>query len=643
MEHKTYARPSTPDNRPETPDSRPGTPEATPPPRRRRHGYTIPEEPEVEDIGPDVEDGKKSAYDYIRASRTKPGAEASGGTRIGQFSRFSTRRKMNQTRSRTPESDKPTDRGGRERPRSADWSEAVPDDGSAPPPERPASAAAGETPDVKKDPDYIRRLAQERAQKWWWGGDRPESAPPDYERNYDSTHYNTTPPEESSGYSDIPKTEKPQESQSSYRDSFKPQTGPSSTGYSSTGPSNTGPSGPAPSGAGFSDYTNSSSYTGYTEANPGSSSYTEAPPGSSSYTGAPPGSSSYTGATPGSSSYTGATPGSSSTNGTGQDSSYQEAGGYKSRFFGSSSKPSATSDSTPLKEPKIPDPKSTDKTQEEIMDEISDALEEAWKLPEHQRKKIIKRILLKWHPDKNIGNEQFATEITQHIQYDIARLEQGLPRGGATTAGSGFFSSGNPFAGSSEFQKNFQNAYQYFYEQMNNRAKEHKKNRERYQDNFSKTKDDFKSSKFNVPPSFSKTNPQPTQAFQFFRQAQEDLKAADNDYNSREPAFEWVCMKAHQAAEKSLKAAQFMVDAVSSFSHDLPTLAATMDDNTIRTLAIRLQSIVGDANKFYNPDPIDFVIIPHEEFTREKALNASIIATEILEKVRIMMGIEKNP
>jgi len=298
-----------------------------------------------------------------------------------------------------------------------------------------------------------------------------------------------------------------------------------------------------------------------------------------------------------------------------------------------------------MPEPKIPEPHAG-KTQEEIMEEISDALEEAWKLPEGQRKKIIKRILLKWHPDKNIGNEQFATEITQHIQVEIDRIEQGLPRGGIPQPGSGFFSSGNPFAGSSEFQRNFQNAYQYFYEQMNQRAKEHKKNRERYQDNFSKTygakKDDYKS-KFNVPPSFSKTNPQPTQACRFFRQAQEDLKAADNDYNGHEPAFEWVCMKAHQAAEKSLKAAQFMVDAVSSFSHDLPTLAATIDDNTVRTLAIRLQSIVGDANKFYNPDPIDFVVIPHEEFTREKALNSTIIATEILEKVRIMMGIEKYP
>ena len=72
-------------------------------------------------------------------------------------------------------------------------------------------------------------------------------------------------------------------------------------------------------------------------------------------------------------------------------------------------------------------------------------------------------------------------------------------------------------------------------------------------------------------------------------QAQEDLKAADNDYHSANPAYEWVCFKAHQAAEKALKAAQFSVDAVASFSHDLPSLAATIEDQELRSLAIKLQ------------------------------------------------------
>ena len=51
---------------------------------------------------------------------------------------------------------------------------------------------------------------------------------------------------------------------------------------------------------------------------------------------------------------------------------------------------------------------------------------------------------------------------------------------------------------------------------------------------------------FDVPPSFSSSNPQPNQAKRFLRQAQEDLRAADNDYEPEEPAYEWVCFKAHQ-------------------------------------------------------------------------------------------------
>jgi len=49
-----------------------------------------------------------------------------------------------------------------------------------------------------------------------------------------------------------------------------------------------------------------------------------------------------------------------------------------------------------------------------------------------------------------------------------------------------------------------------------------------------------------VPPTFGSVNPQPAQAKRFLRQAQEDLRAADNDYDAEEPAFEWACFKAHQ-------------------------------------------------------------------------------------------------
>merc|ERR1712168_1106483 len=138
-------------------------------------------------------------------------------------------------------------------------------------------------------------------------------------------------------------------------------------------------------------------------------------------------------------------------------------------------------------------------------DEVSDSLEEAWLLDERQKKKIIKRLLLKWHPDKNLGQEAFATVITQHIYAEMERLDLGLPRPSQRTQHD--FDPRNPFSGSTNFQKNFEDAYKFFFEQMNQRAKDHK--------------DKGSSFKFDVPPTFASTNPQPAQAKRFFRQAQE--------------------------------------------------------------------------------------------------------------------------
>jgi len=96
--------------------------------------------------------------------------------------------------------------------------------------------------------------------------------------------------------------------------------------------------------------------------------------------------------------------------------------------------------------------------------------------------------------------------------------------------------------------------------------------------------------------------------------------------------FSFVCDE--QAAEKALKAAQFHVDAISSLSHDLICLAASLEDIELRRLAQQLQRIVGNSNKLYNPDPIDFIVIPHDEYTKEMSLAAVAIAQDILGRVK---------
>ena len=73
---------------------------------------------------------------------------------------------------------------------------------------------------------------------------------------------------------------------------------------------------------------------------------------------------------------------------------------------------------------------------------------------------------------------------------------------------------------------------------------------------------------------------------------------------------------------------------MTSFSHDLAVLAASLEDVELRRLAVKLQKIVGNSNKLYNPDPIDFVVIPHEEYSKEMACDAMMCAVDILERVK---------
>ena len=193
-------------------------------------------------------------------------------------------------------------------------------------------------------------------------------------------------------------------------------------------------------------------------------------------------------------------------------------------------------------------------TVEELLEEISDVLEEAWLLQQGQRKKVIKRLLLKWHPDKNLGNERLATMVTQHIQAEIERLEQGLPRPAQfdDLINQFSFDPRNPFTQDAKFQANFYKSYKYFYEQVNERAKEHKKQRERYKEFFSKEYSSSRNFSFDVPPTFSSSNPQPNHAKRFLKQAQEDLRSTDNDYDAKEPSYEWACFKAHQVSTAAI-------------------------------------------------------------------------------------------
>ena len=170
---------------------------------------------------------------------------------------------------------------------------------------------------------------------------------------------------------------------------------------------------------------------------------------------------------------------------------------------------------------------------QEIFDDITRILEDAWKLSEDIRRQIIKRLILQWHPDKNPGNEVFCTEIFQHIKNEIERLEREQLRR--------CMESGSPHG-----------SYGVYFPFWGARVKQYNSQRQEYTENFIRHYGSWshRSRSWEVPPSFCTTNPQPAQARRWFRQAEADLAAADNDISSAKPSFVWACFKCHQVRDR---------------------------------------------------------------------------------------------
>ena len=157
------------------------------------------------------------------------------------------------------------------------------------------------------------------------------------------------------------------------------------------------------------------------------------------------------------------------------------------------------------------------RNKQEALDEISNMLREAWELDltEKERRQIVKRLCLRWHPKKNAGNEEFCRAVFQHIQSEVSR---------------------HP------------GSYDGLFATWGERAGEHESHREEYIINFDEEYGSWEPSPNNrpIPPSFCTRNPQPAEAKRWFRQAEADLQASADEFGFTRHSFEWTCFKCHQ-------------------------------------------------------------------------------------------------
>ncbi|KAL3881101.1 hypothetical protein ACJMK2_027563 [Sinanodonta woodiana] len=269
----------------------------------------------------------------------------------------------------------------------------------------------------------------------------------------------------------------------------------------------------------------------------------------------------------------------------------------------------------------------------EIKGIIRKTLKEAWTKDEKEKRQIIKRLYLKWHPDKNPGNEALCTKVFQYIQHLIYKFENGQFEDSKSDDDDDASKGPGHYRTRSHYRHTSQQRYSQwdsFFDFMGRRARKH---RHQYQ---SYSESDFSYSGFSFEPS-----PQPREAQRWQKQAVLDLDAAKETQRTAEALrlHNWVCYQCHQAAEKSLKAARFAIDGnnVMQYSHDLVSIATGLSNTDLIKLARQLQDLVGDHTRMRYPDRFCMPSIPADFFTSEHSAKACDLTQEILNLVDKML------
>ena len=165
----------------------------------------------------------------------------------------------------------------------------------------------------------------------------------------------------------------------------------------------------------------------------------------------------------------------------------------------------------------------------DILNQIKKMLKEASHLPEEQRKKIIKRLYLRWHPDKNPDNVDLCTRVFQKLLNLIARLDDG-----GVSSDEEHPIPTKRHKNNRDFEESREDSFHFDFKKFNDRARQHSRNQSRYDERFHERTSFFDSFR----------HPNPEEARRWIRQAEWDVLSARKDSLSH--FYEWSCYKYHQ-------------------------------------------------------------------------------------------------
>jgi len=259
------------------------------------------------------------------------------------------------------------------------------------------------------------------------------------------------------------------------------------------------------------------------------------------------------------------------------------------------------------------------RTLEDALKEVRKALAEIRKLPEDKRKKAIKRLFLRWHPDKNMDMQEIANEVMKFIQKEVEKFSKG---------GSG---RDEGFAGA---QSDFSDSFTKWYQRG-------RKQRSSYE-NFRRHNPRFTG--FASHSRTRYTGPDARLSKMWMRQSKEDLRSVEHLLAARIPLYYLVCFQCHQVAEKALKAALYAFSGIADRqlnTHDLVQLA---NDLSLLPGAPDVTTRVARLSDYYDttryPDKQVPPKVPADVFQdSQQAQEAFRLAKEVLAVIEPFAGV----
>ena len=237
--------------------------------------------------------------------------------------------------------------------------------------------------------------------------------------------------------------------------------------------------------------------------------------------------------------------------------------------------------------------------------EIREALIKAWRLPPKLRQKVIRRLFLRWHPDKNPDNVEFAQEMFKFLLSEIKRME--------------------------DEESNIDNSCNFttLFTGWNRQAR-------RQRDTYSNFR---ANSGFSTRSTSDYTYPNVSEARRWLKQAKRDLEAAQLLFSSSSQSFDaLVCFLSHQVVEKSLKAALYAKCGLTDdqlHTHDVYSLACNVC--RLRGSPAEITDMAIVVSNYYlttrYPNQQPGSIVPADAFGAEQSKRALENASRLLETV----------